>query len=97
MQMDSKGDLLAGVIIGTVIGVLGGVLFAPASGKETREKVAEKGLEVKDKALSSAKEHKDAVTESSKELIEDLRKKLPKTRDVQDALDAAKQELSKES
>jgi gas vesicle protein len=94
--MDSKGDLLAGVIIGTVIGVLGGVLFAPAPGKETREKIAEKGMEVKEKALHSAQEHKDAIAESSRELIEELRKKLPKTRDVQDALDAAKQELNKD-
>ena len=95
--MDSKGDLLAGVIIGAVIGVLGGVLFAPAPGKETREKIVEKGLEVKEKTLQSAKEHTEAVTESSRELIEDLRKKLPNTKDVQDALDAAKQELFKES
>lgn len=95
--MDSKGDLLAGVIIGAVIGVLGGVLFAPAPGKETREKIVEKGLEVKEKTLQSAKEHKEVATEASRELIEDLRKKLPNTKDVQDALDAAKQELFKES
>ena len=95
--MDSKGDLLAGVIIGAVIGALGGVLFAPAPGKETREKIVEKGLEVKEKTLQSAKEHTEAVTESSRELIENLRKKLPNTKDVQNALDAAIQELNKES
>ncbi len=95
--MDSKGDLLAGVVVGAVIGALAGIMFAPAPGKETREKVADKSMELKEKAVLTAREHKEATEARSKEVIDELRKKLPNTKDVKDALDAAERELFKES
>lgn len=95
--MDSKGDLLAGVIVGAVIGALAGIMFAPAPGKETRENVLDKSKELKEKALITAKEQKEATETRSREVIEELRKKLPNTKDVQDALNAAEQELFKDS
>ncbi len=93
--MNGKGDFLAGVFVGTVIGAVAGVLFAPYSGKETRSRVAEKGREVKEEAVDIAKEKKEAVLSSSKELIQNLREKLPQTKDVQDALNDAEQNLSR--
>ncbi len=92
--MDSKGDFLAGVIVGTVVGAVAGILFAPASGKETRTRIAEKGKDVKEQAVITAKEKKEAVKSSSKDLINKLRDKLPQTKDVQDVLNDAEQDIS---
>ncbi len=91
--MDGKGDFLAGVVIGTVVGTVAGLLFAPASGKETRDRISEKGKEVRDVAVDRAKEKSEAVMSSSKELITKLREKLPQNKEVQDALDDAEKEL----
>ncbi len=85
---------MAGVIVGAVVGAVAGILFAPASGKETRTKIAEKGVEVKEMAMDTAKEKKESVVGSSKELIAKLREKLPKTKDIQDALDDAEKDVT---
>jgi gas vesicle protein len=39
----NKGNVWLGVLAGLAVGAVLGVLFAPASGAETRRKVAEKG------------------------------------------------------
>ena len=36
---DSRGDFLTGLLVGGVIGLAVGVLFAPAPGEETRESI----------------------------------------------------------
>lgn len=95
--MDSKGDMLVGVVLGAAIGALAGIMFAPAPGKETREKLVDKSMELKDKAVLAAKEQKAAAETRSRAVIEELRTKLPNTQDVKDALDAAERELFKES
>ncbi len=93
--MDSKGDFLAGVVIGAVMGAVVGILFAPASGRETRERIAEKSREVKEQAVDTAKEKKDEITTASRELLDKLKDKLPKSKDVQDILDDVEKELSR--
>ena len=93
--MNNKGDFLAGVIVGTVVGTVAGILFAPASGKETRARIAEKGKDVKEQAVDVAKEKKEAVVSASKELISKLKDKLPQTQDIQDVLEDAEQDLSR--
>lgn len=37
--MSRSSSFLEGVLFGAVVGVLGGILLAPRSGKETREKI----------------------------------------------------------
>jgi gas vesicle protein len=49
-------DLLAGFIIGGLIGLALGVLFAPKSGKETREEIISKVKEGYEKAVETAGE-----------------------------------------
>ena len=41
-----SGNFLRGFVIGSVLGALAGVFFAPKSGKELRSYVKEKGSEV---------------------------------------------------
>jgi gas vesicle protein len=92
--MDNKGDFLAGMIVGAVIGAALGILFAPASGSETRAQVVEKGAEIRDLAKEKAKEKSDSVVSATKELMAKLRERLPKIREVQDVLDQAAEEIS---
>jgi len=39
-------NIAAGVAIGTIIGLTAGILFAPKSGKETRQAIADKTVEI---------------------------------------------------
>ncbi len=93
--MDNKGDFLAGVIIGTVLGAVAGILFAPASGRETRARIAEKGRDVKEQAVDTAKEKKEEVVSASKDLIDKLKDKLPQTQETHDVRDDAEQDFSR--
>ena len=91
--MNGKGDFLAGVIVGSVVGAVAGILFAPASGKETRERISEKGKEVKEVAVDKAREKSEELKSSSQELISKLREKLPHNQEAQNALNDAEKEL----
>lgn len=62
-----SGDLLFGLLIGGLAGVVAGILFAPKSGKETREDLA-KGAEA---LLAKAKEEYDRAVEASRRTYEE--------------------------
>ncbi|HUN55577.1 MAG TPA: YtxH domain-containing protein [Smithella sp.] len=66
---ENSGDLLACFIIGGLIGVTIGILFAPKSGKETREDINRKADELIAKAKEgyekAARKYKDAAKEVS--------------------------------
>ncbi len=55
-------DLAKGLVIGGLIGAAIGILFAPKSGKETRQDIADKA----DELLSKAKEEYERAIEKSK-------------------------------
>jgi len=55
-------DLAKGLVIGGLIGAAIGILFAPKSGKETRQDIADKTEEL----LSKAKEEYEKALEKSK-------------------------------
>jgi gas vesicle protein len=59
---EKNSDLLKGLFIGGLIGVALGILFAPKSGKETREDIARKADELSGKA----KEEYQKAMEKSK-------------------------------
>jgi gas vesicle protein len=59
---ERNGDLFIGLVIGGLIGAAIGILFAPKSGKETREDIANKADEV----LAKAKEEYGKAVEKSK-------------------------------
>ncbi|MGA2780994.1 MAG: YtxH domain-containing protein [Smithella sp.] len=63
---EKNNDLLKGLFIGGLIGVVLGILYAPKSGKETREDIARKA----DELLGKAKEEYEKAVEKSKTAYE---------------------------
>lgn len=61
-----------GILFGAAIGVILGLLFAPKSGKETREKLSGKAEAVKDEINYKTHELKDKVVEKAEKVQEDL-------------------------
>jgi len=63
---EKNSDLLKGLFIGGLIGVVLGILYAPKSGKETRDDIARKA----DELLGKAKEEYENAVEKSKTAYE---------------------------
>jgi len=59
-------DLVKGLVVGGLIGAAMGILFAPKSGKETRQDIADKA----DELLAKAKEEYEKAAEKSKAAYE---------------------------
>jgi gas vesicle protein len=55
------GGYLAAFAIGALVGTAAALLYAPRSGKETRELLAKKGRELKGKASDALDDAKDFV------------------------------------
>jgi len=73
-----------GFAAGSVVGAVTALLYAPQSGKETREKIKERVSEVSDKA--------GALIEQSREAIEDAKEKM--THAYEDAVDRTSSVIS---
>lgn len=69
---DTGSSFAIGFLIGAVVGVAVGFLYAPKSGKETRAMLKEKAGEVKEKASEVTAK----VTESALEAGKKVRSKL---------------------
>ncbi|PKN76661.1 MAG: hypothetical protein CVU52_03815 [Deltaproteobacteria bacterium HGW-Deltaproteobacteria-10] len=69
---EHNGDLLKGLIVGGLIGAALGILYAPKSGKETREDIARKTEEL----LNKAKEEYEKAVEKSKLAYESATKRI---------------------
>lgn len=63
---ETAKDLAIGAAVGTAVGAITGLLFAPKSGKETREDIADKGLEI----AEAGREKAELVKEKA-ELVKD--------------------------
>ena len=75
---EKNGDLLRGLFIGGLIGMALGVLFAPKSGKETREDITRKA----DELLARTKEEYEKAVEKSKTAYEELSKRFKSHGDI---------------
>jgi gas vesicle protein len=64
--MSKSEDFVTGVIIGGLIGAVIGILYAPKSGRETREELGRKA----DELLSKAKEEYESAVEKSRKAYE---------------------------
>jgi gas vesicle protein len=72
--MDSKGsgNFFTGLLVGTVIGIAVGLLFAPQSGTETREMLKQKAAVAKEKAAEAKERFKKASTDIKSKLQNQL-------------------------
>jgi gas vesicle protein len=64
--MCKSEDFFAGLVVGGLIGAVIGILYAPKSGKETREEIGRKA----DELLTKAKEEYDLAVEKSRKAYE---------------------------
>jgi len=81
---NSSGPVLLPFVLGAVAGAAVALLYAPASGEETRRKLADKAREGRDKAESVAREGREflarqrenlsAAVERGRETFEQVRK-----------------------
>jgi gas vesicle protein len=69
---ERNGDFIKGLLIGGLIGAVVGILYAPKSGKETREDIARKA----DELAYRAKEEYEKAIEKSKLAYEATVKRL---------------------
>ena len=81
----SKGKWLGSAFFGAIVGAIGGILFAPRSGKETRGMIKDKASELgdktkealdntKDKAKNFYDDAKDKIAEKKEELFDKNKK-----------------------
>ena len=70
--MSKRADFIEGLIIGGLIGAVIGILYAPKSGKETREDIARKTEEL----MARAREEYELALEKSKKAYEAAVKRL---------------------
>lgn len=66
----SSGKVLLGLVAGLAAGAVIGMLFAPAKGKETRQKISQKGADV----LDGLKEKFDEFLENISEMYQEEKK-----------------------
>jgi len=72
MNEKDTGSFAIGFLVGAVVGVAIGFLYAPKAGKETRAMLKEKAMEVKEKAGEVTEKAKEAATEAGKKVIDKL-------------------------
>jgi gas vesicle protein len=65
-------DFIKGLLIGGLVGAVVGILYAPKSGKETREEIGRKA----DELMEKAKEEYEIALEKSKKAYESAVKRL---------------------
>ena len=62
------GNILLGFILGAVSGAALALLYAPASGRETRERLAERAEEARAKAAEAAAKGRDVLSQGRETL-----------------------------
>lgn len=89
--MNKSGDFLAGLVVGGLIGAVIGILYAPKSGRETREEIGQKADEllakVKEEYEHAAEKSRKAYGEAVKRLKALEEKALEKVEDVSEKVD----------
>ena len=67
-----SGKVFLGVLAGAATGALAGILFAPAKGSKTREKITRKTEDYLDAVKETFNELIDSVTEKFEKVKEDV-------------------------
>ena len=61
---DDTLSFLFGLVCGTIVGIAVASLFVPRSGSETREQVAERGIELKNRADDTVRRAQEVANET---------------------------------
>ncbi len=94
---DNSGDLgsfLAGFVIGGLIGAGVALLMAPQSGEETRALIADKSIELRDRAVETAEEAQSRAGEFASQTAEAYDQQVQR---IQAAVDAGKKPPKKDA
>jgi gas vesicle protein len=89
-ELEQFRAMTTGLIVGGLAGVIVGMLLAPASGDETRQRMQAQALAVRDdarQAVEQARVKAESLQNSGRELLEDNKQRI--TRTVEAARDSA--------
>jgi gas vesicle protein len=89
-ELEQLRALTTGLVVGGLAGVIVGLLLAPASGNETRQRLQDQAFSVRDDAMQAVEQARakaEALQGSGRELIEDNKRRI--TRTVEAARDGA--------
>ena len=93
-EAKNKGALAAGIIAGSAVGIVTGMLIAPKSGKELREDIADKTKEGIDTAKDKIGDAKDTAIDKAKSAANKTSDKLDdKRKAAYDAIDRLSESL----
>jgi len=91
---DNSGDLgsfLAGFVIGGLIGAAVALLTAPQSGEQTRQLIADKSIELRDRAAETASDYQAKAGEFASQTAHAYEEQVQR---IQAAVDAGKKKPS---
>lgn len=74
-QIENASKFVAGTILGTLVGVTAGLLFAPQSGEETRREIVDFADDTKDHVLEGYYTVKDNIKNKTEEISGDIKDK----------------------
>ncbi|MBZ9608947.1 YtxH domain-containing protein [Clostridium estertheticum] len=98
LRIKAAKKILIGTAAGSLSGLLGGLLFSPKSGKETREDIAHSSKELTRTINNKVSDAKDSVTDAKikiKQKSADLKESLnSKVSDAKDSVTDAKVKVS---
>jgi len=80
-RKQQKIDNAKRVAVGSIIGVVAGVLLAPKSGKDTRKDIVNKAKETKDSALNTIKDSANTIKEVKEKITEEVVNKVGEFKD----------------
>ncbi len=85
-QKEQTEGIGVGFAVGLLIGVAVGILYAPRSGKETREMIKEKAVATRDKAeqiIEEAKQKAETIIETAREKAAEMAPKRGQTEETE--------------
>ena len=74
-DFENIGNIFLGILIGGLLGAAAMLLFAPQSGKETRDQIAEKSIELRDQTKDFVNDTIDQVKKGSNKFNDKMRDK----------------------